>query len=135
MWMSTPGAIMDPGRAEHRAEWRQVSQLIWGAALMMLGAGMLLDRFDILDLRPYWRYWPLLLVALGLARLLTPSDGRRGGIWSLTAGLLLLGASLHLVPLRDSWPVFIVVLGASMMLDPGRRSRRRDDSEEAGHDA
>lgn len=133
--MSTPGAIMDPGRAERRAEWRQVSRLIWGAALMLLGAGMLLERFDVLDLGPYKRYWPLLLVALGLGRLLTPSEGRRGGIWYLTAGLLLLAASLGLAPLRDSWPIFVVVLGASMMLDPSRRSRRRDDSEEAGHDA
>lgn len=136
--MSTPGAIMDPGRTDGSSEQRRVSRLIWGLAFILLGAGMTLDRLGLFELRPYRRYWPLVLVALGLARLLTPSDhGRFGGVWLLTAGLLVLGDTLQLVSIRDSWPLFFVVLGASMMLDPGRRSRghRREDPQEAGHDA
>ncbi|MGE0455090.1 MAG: DUF5668 domain-containing protein [Vicinamibacteria bacterium] len=135
--MSTPGAIVDPGRRDGCSEQRRVSRLIWGLALVLLGAGMTLDRLGLFEMRPYRRYWPLVLVALGLGRLLTPSDGgRAGGVWLLTAGLLLLGDTLQLLSIRDSWPLFFVVLGASMMLEPGRRSRRhrREDSQEAGHD-
>jgi len=95
--------------------------LVLGAVLIGVGVIALLSNFVHISL---WRFWPVVLVVVGLVCLFTP--GSRG--WSLeragnsivliAVGLALLAWMLQLIQTRvfiaafiDLWPIFLVVLG------------------------
>ena len=90
--------------------------LFWGIVLIGIGTIVLFDRFT--DSHHYIReYWPLFLIAMGIARL-----PQRGHVWS---GLSLIGIGawlqltiLHVAGMtfRNSWPLIVIFFGASMVL-------------------
>lgn len=95
------------------------SQLIWGGILLILGTALLLNNLDIFYIGPVWRYWPLILVAIGIGKLVTGETPRQrgGGIW-----LIFLGAWFYISIFRvlgfgfhDSWPILLVGIGVSMV--------------------
>jgi hypothetical protein len=110
--------------------------LFFGLALIVLGTLLTLDRLGFADANAYWAYWPLLLVALGLGRLVGPvgPDERRHGGWLVFIGGVLLLHTLHLFRLHDSWPLFVVAAGVSWIWGGWRgevRTRRRGDAHDA----
>ena len=44
-------------------------RLVFGLAIMAWGLLLTLDNFGVIDAGRYWRLWPLLLIAIGVARL------------------------------------------------------------------
>ncbi len=100
---------------------RQLSRLIVGLFIIGVGLVALLDNarlFDGSQLRPYW---PLVLVALGVARLFS----WRGVISSIAligVGLVLTAQNLGYVTLhwRDWWPMLLIIWGAAMLFRGGR---------------
>lgn len=120
----------------HRArcggeERRMATHLVLGLGLMVLGGLMLTDRFDLLEHRLYRDYWPLLLVAVGLVQMVVPDqEGRRGGLWLFSVGVLLQLHILRILRFRDSWPLFLVITGAQIVLEVLARGRRREPAEE-----
>ena len=93
----------------------------WGIVLITLGTFFLLDRLDILEVEGLWRFWPLILIALGAAKLLSPGrDGRRGGgVWMLLVGVCALFINFDLFGLTwgSAWPLFIIVAGLSITFE------------------
>ncbi len=51
-------------------------QALAGLVLLTVGALLFAQNLDVIDMRGYWRYWPVLLLAVGLAKLLL--GGSRG---------------------------------------------------------
>ena len=103
--------------------------IAFGAVIMSLGLVFLMDRMDILGPATLALYWPGLLVAFGMARIVSPSrpGGEVGGRWIALVGGLVLLDRLAVIALRESWPVFIIVAGLVVMfraLDwlPGRQT-------------
>lgn len=94
---------------------RNASRLFAGLVIIGLGALALLDNFGILHIPRIWRFWPLILIALGFSRLLQPrgSRGRAGGIVLSGLGLWLLLENLGLWPysLAELWPLIVVAVG------------------------
>ncbi len=115
---------------------------IWGIGLVVLGFVLFVDRLGLVDAEYVLRFWPLLLVAVGLQQLIAPatraSTGVRvvrvnGIVWTVIGGLLLLSS---LGVLRVSlwqliWPTLLIVVGAHLML----RSRDRHDGASEVDDA
>ena len=104
-------------RTDGQHRW---SGVFLGGVLMLVGAFLLADKLALADTADAWRWWPALLIVLGVAKLLDPgSVGRRFGalIWIL-AGALLLALNLHIVPARikDFWPLLLVLLGGWIAL-------------------
>ena len=62
------------------------------------------------------RFWPMLLLGAGALFVVT-SSGRRGWGLAFLGGVLLMH-TLDVVPLTQSWPLFIVSAGVSMMRRP-----------------
>ena len=93
-----------------------LQKLIWGIVLVGLGVLFLLDNLDLFELGDLWRYWPLVLIALGIAKIVQPDDrkGRSSGAWLVMIGLWLLVGSLELFGLNfgSSWPLLLVGIGA-----------------------
>jgi hypothetical protein len=97
---------------------RITPRLILGLALIFFGVIFTLDNFRILDASEIWRFWPLVLVAMGLARLWT------GTFWHGPAGIvfLVLGVAFTLrnfgllrFHLSYLFPLILVFIGARIV--------------------
>lgn len=95
-------------------------RIIGGATLIVLGVMLFLERYGIVEIGQYWRFWPLLLVFSGLFQLVAPRSSRdRGsGIWLLLIGawlqinlINLFGLSFH-----TSWPLLLIFIGVGLLL-------------------
>ncbi len=95
--------------------------LIFGFAIVAVGVLFLLDNFGV-QVDWVWGYWPVILIAIGLAKLVDSSEasGRSGGAIIMLVGVVLLANKIHLPFLNnrsiwDLWPVAIIVFGFMML--------------------
>lgn len=117
-------------------------RIFWGFILIFIGVLFLLDRMGRLDFGDLVsRWWPLVLVAIGLWQLIS-SDFQElaGGLF-----MIILGAVFQLTKLgvlgrnlwHYIWPALIIALGLWVLLGAFRRSSaaRLSDSRDEGLDA
>ncbi len=87
-------------------EWRR--QLVWGLVVIAVGLAFLLDQMDMVEIRAIWHYWPLLLVALGLNRMIGYPTARDfcSGLWLAFIGVWLFASfeNLYGLTFSTSWP-------------------------------
>jgi len=105
--------------SENTPPSRNAARLFAGLVVVALGALALLDNFGILHIERIWRFWPLILVAVGFAKLLQPWGNRvlPGGLILTALGLWLLLENLGIWPysLGVLWPLFVVAIGAFLI--------------------
>ncbi len=94
--------------------------VVFSVAVIALGVLFLLDNLGIVPFRDVWRYWPVILIALGVVRLVD-SQGAPSMIWgALLAGFggLLLLDNLHLIAFdwRFFWPAILIGIGILMLI-------------------
>jgi hypothetical protein len=100
-----------------RARDDKGGMLMTGAILIFIGTLFLLDRIEIADFGDVMRrYWPLILVFIGLPKLFR-RETVWSGLWLITIGVWLQMARLHLFDLtyRNSWPILLIALGAGLI--------------------
>ncbi len=107
--------------------FRFSAQFVFGLSIIVLGLLFTLDNLDLINARDYLRYWPAVLVLVGIVKLMQPT-GAPGRIFG--AGLALLGSlmildRLYLIDFNvwALWPVFIILFGYSLVR--GAISRRQ----------
>jgi predicted membrane protein len=87
--------------------------------LISIGAIFLLSNLHIVYFREWLRYWPAILVAVGIVKLVDSQDtgGRVGGGILVGAGAILLGRELGFIDVRlwDLWPLVLIALGIGML--------------------
>ncbi len=126
---------MTDGRWRHNAP-----RLILGMIVIALGILFTLDKLGYVDAGTLWEYWPVLLIAAGLGRLLQPRGchGRGFGVVLVFLGTWFLLDNLDVLPFRlwDFWPVLLLVVGGSMVWRaigrPGERAQRGTSAGLAG---
>src|SRR5438067_11044802 len=67
---------------EERREWRgQHNGLVPGMILVAIGALFFLNNLHIVYLREWFQYWPVILIAAGIVKLVDSAEvgGRAGG--------------------------------------------------------
>jgi hypothetical protein len=107
----------------------------WGIILVSIGALFFLTEIDLVEIGGFWRFWPLILIALGTAKLFSPGrDGARGGgVWMLLVGACALLINFDVFGLRwsNAWPIFIIAAGVSIVWEAlfGRRRREHQENE------
>ena len=116
-----------------------VNGLIWGLFLIALG-GMLLAANLGVDLpHRVWSYWPFLLIAMGLARMLFVggSESVGDGFWILLGGLYgwISIWNVGALTWATAWPIFVIAGGLSVLMRPAflRRGRGRSRTTEVDH--
>ena len=97
-----------------RTRFRLTGQLIAGLVLASLGILFTLDNLDILEARDFLRYWPAVLIAIGISQIVQAqsSAGVIGGsIWILIGGVML-GERLELISnVFRFWPLLLIGIG------------------------
>ena len=95
---------------------RNNATLTLGLIAITVGSLFLLDTAGYIHIGNLWRFWPLILIFLGLKGLIDPASRCRRGnniasgimlIW----GLLLLAASFGYIGWGNMWPCFLIGLG------------------------
>lgn len=105
---------MDPAidPREQAPEFRVTPRLIIGLAVMLAGLVMALDSLGLVDGSAVFRFWPLALIAVGVAKLM--SSGRQGsaGLFWIVAGTGFLLVTLGRLSAGGVWALLIFAFGA-----------------------
>jgi hypothetical protein len=113
-----------------------MGKLALGIALLLVGILSFTDYLDLVDMRHVWRYWPLLLIFIGVSSEVDALSQRQSsggyivaaiGVWFLAANQHLFGLSHH-----SAMPLGIAVVGLGMILHaivdlPSAKKERRHD--------
>lgn len=106
-------------RWERRQRMRHAG-MVPAIVLIAVGAIFFLNNLHIFYFQDVWRYWPVILVGLGLVKLVDAPDnrGRTGGAILLVVGAILLAPNLGFwdVSIGDLWPLFLIGLGALLLV-------------------
>ena len=98
---------------------RGLPRLVIGLAIIVAGILFMLDNLGLVHAEHYLEYWPVVLVAIGVARMVQTGSWVGYG-WSLAwivAGLWLLGENIGLITISiwALWPLLLVLIGASII--------------------
>jgi hypothetical protein len=112
---------MDADRTDMARGVPSAPRIILGLFMLVAGVLFILDHQGVLEFSHYARYWPVFIIALGLAKLMQPS-GRVFGVLAVFFGTWALLDKLGVVVFDWDyvWPLFLVVLGGSMILRGAR---------------
>lgn len=114
---------------QHRS--RGAGRLILGFVLLGLGILWTLDNMGIYESERLLRWWPLVLVLIGLSHLTGSGGNRRilSGTLFTGAGVLLTLERVGLVDVNvwTLWPLFFVVVGAMIVIRSLRSSGTESD--------
>jgi predicted membrane protein len=87
-----------------------------GALLVLVGTLILLDHLNVINGERYWRFWPALLIVVGVAKFV--NEGKRtGGAMLILVGVFFLGEHLgyKMLTWQTLWPVLIIAAGLMMI--------------------
>jgi len=104
--------------------------IFFGAIVVAIGVLLLLDNLGIFRFHDVWQYWPVLLVAWGVSRLVdsnSPSGYVWGGIVTLVGAFLLLD-KLDIISFNFAvlWPLLLIAFGVTVLVRALERQRIRD---------
>lgn len=88
--------------------------LIAGMFFTAVGLLITLDNFDVLNAAVFLRYWPLVLVAAGLAKVVDAGSSRVAATVLVVLGAALLADNIGYIrfDLFDLWPLILIGIGA-----------------------
>ena len=122
------GDARDAGPVLHDRRAIVTPHLVFGLVNIAVGVLFTLDNLGLADAERYWRWWPMVMILVGVAKLWQS----RGGVSNPIGGvfLLLVGGwfQLHNLEMIDSdlwnfWPLLLVFIG-TMIIYQGMRGRQ-----------
>jgi hypothetical protein len=122
------GEARDTGPVVHDRRAFVTPHLVFGLVIIAVGVLFTLDNLGLADAEKYWRWWPMALILVGLAKLWQSRDGMGnpiGGVFFLLVGGWLLLHNLGTIDrdLWNFWPLLLVFIG-SMIVYQGLRGRQ-----------
>jgi predicted membrane protein len=114
---------------EPRQGFRMGPQVILGLLIVVFGLLLTADNLGFADTSHLRAFWPLTIVAFGLAKFLQSSQtsGRVVGGLIILAGLWLTANTAFgfSIDMSEGWPVILIILGIALVLR-GRRGPNED---------
>jgi hypothetical protein len=97
-----------------------MGKLAFGIVLLLVGILGFTDLLDLLDVRNVWRFWPVLLIFIGVSTEIDSLRQRTSGGGHIIAaiGVWLLFANHHFLGLthRTALPIAIAIVGLGIIL-------------------
>lgn len=94
-------------------------RLVPAIVLIAVGAIFLLHNLHLVYAQELFRYWPAILIAVGIVKLVDSQEtgGRVGGGVLVGVGAVLLAQSLGFLDIRfwDLWPLILIAIGLMML--------------------
>lgn len=94
-------------------------QIILGIVLLLMGVFFLMDNAEIIEIGSAWKYWPLILVAVGASKFVSARPGKEQieGAWLAFVGAWLFVSFNHVLGLRfgTSWPLLVIAWGITIL--------------------
>jgi hypothetical protein len=110
---------MEPTDNQPNHGWEDGHRLIPAIIVIGIGVLFLLNNLNILYFSEWARYWPVILIAVGLVKLVDANSpgGHVTGAIFVAVGAILLGQTLGYlkVDMRDLWPLFLIGAGLLML--------------------
>jgi predicted membrane protein len=110
-----------------RGGYHGSSGIFFGAIVVAIGCLLLLDNLGIVRFHDVWQYWPVLLVAWGVSRIV---DSRTlhgwvwGGLIALIGAFLLLDTlNIFVFDFAVVWPLLLIAFGISVLVRALERNR------------
>lgn len=104
-----------------RSEAGAAERMVPAIVLIGIGALFLLNNLHIIYAREVLRYWPAIIIAVGVVKLVDSSDGsgRAGGAVLVGVGAIFMARSLGYlsVSIGELWPLILIGLGLMMLFD------------------
>ena len=104
---------------DNRSQSKITPSLITGGLIVLIGVILLLGNMGILPAFQLWRFWPLLLIAAGTAKLID-AQGQQGRMWGailvICGGVLTLSSLGYLhFSFRTLWPLILIFIGLNFL--------------------
>src|SRR5678816_2805125 len=113
------GLVLEIGNTRSRGQ-TITARLVFGLLIFTLGTLWTLDNLGVIESGPILRWWPMLLVVLGLGKLtgLIPRRQVVMGSVFTAVGLLLLGNEMDWFSVHfwQLWPLFLIAAGTSLVV-------------------
>ena len=110
---------MQPNDNQPNHGWENGHRLIPAVIVIGIGVLFLLNNLNILYFSEWARYWPVILIAVGLVKLVDANSpgGHVTGAIFVAVGAVLLGQTLGYlkVDMQDLWPLFLIGAGLLML--------------------
>ena len=108
---------------------RGTAAMIPGLVLVAIGALFLLDNLHIVHVSTWFAYWPVILIAIGLVKLVdsTHTGGHIAGGVLMAVGGLFLADNLGYLSIDQMWPLILIAIGLFLLwnrLRPGYDHRQ-----------
>jgi predicted membrane protein len=116
---------MDPHDYQHRycrnREFGAAERMVPAIVLIGIGGLFLLNNLHIVQAREILRYWPAIVIAVGIVKLVDSADsrGRAGGAVIVGVGSIFMARSLGYldIGIGDMWPLILIGIGIVMLFD------------------
>ncbi len=112
---------MQPENQDRKSDWNSVERMVPAIVLIAVGGLFFLNNMQILPVRDILRYWPGILVAVGIMLLVDSVEtaGKAVGGVLTGAGALLLARNLGYIELtwNQVWPLLLIGAGLLMLFD------------------
>jgi len=115
------------------------SRIVLGLGIILIGILFLLGNMNIIDSHDYVRYWPVIIIIIGIAYIIQCQHGP-GRIWGVILtfiGTAMLLDRLYFINfnLWNYWPLILVAVGIMMILKASSHRRHMTFSEAETKDA
>lgn len=83
-------------------------------------------NIGILDRFPVWKFWPVILIVIGINKFLE-SYKRAEGFWLIGLGIWLQWSVLRIYDygFRDTWPIVLILFGIYQIWEAFERDARK----------
>ena len=90
--------------------------IVMGAIFVLIGAAFLLDHLGYISIHYLWRFWPMLLVLVGVSHIVTRQQ-RMSGVLLILSGTVLQLNYLGITHFGwgDLWPMALIAIGIVVM--------------------
>lgn len=92
-------------------------RLAFGLGVMLVGVLLTLDNFGLIEARHFIRWWPVLLIGVGVAKLFSSLNARVRpvGYVFIALGLVFLSVNLGILQFRQAFALFLLAVGANIV--------------------